>query len=74
MKLSLFYDGNDGDHNGVGFVELSDIFSIQNTFSLEQGHSMKYSNGVVDLTTKAVPLCCYPSLCSLSGMVSGSVV
>ncbi len=32
MKSGLFDDGDDGEQNGVGFVETSERFAMQNAF------------------------------------------
>ena len=37
MAFGLFYGGEDGEYDGVGFVDISKIFAKQDTFSLGNG-------------------------------------
>ena len=42
MEFDLFDDGNYGEHNGIGFVEISEMSAMQNTFFLEKSHWTEY--------------------------------
>ena len=38
MVLDLYDGGNDGENNGIGFVEISKILLLRTYFSLDQNH------------------------------------
>ena len=43
MKISLLDGRGNMEHNGVGFVDLSKIFVMQEVFLLGQNDLMKYT-------------------------------
>ena len=52
MVFSLFDGGDDTDYNGAGWMEISNIFAMQDAFlSLKGNHLTNFISPKIDTTT-----------------------
>ena len=58
MELSSFDGGDDGEHSGVGLVEISKIFAFHDFISMGHHHLMHYNT----FSIQSPPVVSGPSL------------